>query len=157
MKAAVRMRYGPPEVVRIADVETPTPGAHEVLVEVHAATVNRTDCGFRAAKPWIVRFFSGLLKPKVTVLGQEDGIDFPEAIYEVGGASTRDQSLMRHHGREYGYIISGSTLGIQIAFQEYESIPPTRLVWGSSLGSSRFRPATRSCSGTWRSQARRNN
>lgn len=50
---------------------------------------------------------------------REDGMDFLEAIYEVGGASTPDRSLMRHHGREYGYIISG-TLGIQIAFEEYE-------------------------------------
>lgn len=48
----------------------------------------------------------------------EEGIDFLEAIYEVGGSSTPDESLMRHHGREYGYIVSG-TLGIQIGFQEY--------------------------------------
>jgi transcriptional regulator with XRE-family HTH domain len=50
---------------------------------------------------------------------REDGIDFLHAIYEVGGASTPDRSLMRHHGREYGYVVSG-TLGIQIGFQEYE-------------------------------------
>lgn len=49
----------------------------------------------------------------------EDGVDFLHAIYEVGGASTPDESLMRHHGREYGYIISG-TLGLKIGFKEYE-------------------------------------
>ena len=49
---------------------------------------------------------------------REDGIDFLEAIYEVGGASTTDRSLIRHQGREYGYIISG-TLGVQIGFDEY--------------------------------------
>lgn len=49
----------------------------------------------------------------------EDGVDFLHATYEVGGASTPDESLMRHHGREYGYIVSG-TLGIQIGFDEYE-------------------------------------
>jgi transcriptional regulator with XRE-family HTH domain len=48
----------------------------------------------------------------------ESGIDFLHATYEVGGSSTPDQSLMRHHGREYGYVMSG-TLGIQIGFQEY--------------------------------------
>jgi transcriptional regulator with XRE-family HTH domain len=48
----------------------------------------------------------------------EDGVDFLYATYEVGGASTPDGSLMRHHGREYGYVISG-TLGVQIGFQEY--------------------------------------
>jgi NADPH:quinone reductase-like Zn-dependent oxidoreductase len=71
MKAAVHTRYGPPDVVRIADVETPTVTDHEVLVKVHATTVNRTDCGFRAGKPFIVRFFAGLLKPKATILGTE--------------------------------------------------------------------------------------
>jgi NADPH:quinone reductase-like Zn-dependent oxidoreductase len=71
MKAAVHTRYGPPEVVRITEVEKPTVGDHDVLVKVHVATVNRTDCGFRAAKPFIVRFFSGLIKPKATVLGSE--------------------------------------------------------------------------------------
>ena len=51
MRAAVHTRYGPPDVVRIADVEKPTAGEHEVLVKVHATTVNRTDCGFRSGKP----------------------------------------------------------------------------------------------------------
>jgi transcriptional regulator with XRE-family HTH domain len=50
--------------------------------------------------------------------GSEDGVDFLHAIYEVGGASTPDESLMRHHGREYGYVMSG-TLGIQIGFEEF--------------------------------------
>jgi transcriptional regulator with XRE-family HTH domain len=62
----------------------------------------------------------------------EDGIDFLEAIYEVGGASTPDESLMRHHGREYGYIISG-TLGIQIAFQEYELHPGDSIAFDSTV------------------------
>ena len=48
----------------------------------------------------------------------EDGVDFLEAIYEVGGASTPDESLMRHHGREYGYVVSG-TLGVQIGFTDH--------------------------------------
>lgn len=48
----------------------------------------------------------------------EDGVDFLHAIYEVGGASTPDESLMRHHGREYGFVVRG-TLGIQIGFNEY--------------------------------------
>ena len=52
----------------------------------------------------------------------EQGIDFLYAIYEVGGASTPDESLMRHHGHEYGYVISG-TLGIQLGFDRYELGP----------------------------------
>jgi NADPH:quinone reductase-like Zn-dependent oxidoreductase len=80
MKAAVRTRYGPPEVVSIAEVPPPVAGPGEVLVRVRAATVNRTDCGFRAAEPWIVRFFSGITKPRATILGCE----FAGEITEVG-------------------------------------------------------------------------
>jgi NADPH:quinone reductase-like Zn-dependent oxidoreductase len=80
MKAAVHTRYGPPEVVSIAEVPTPEAGPNEVLVRVRAATVSRTDCGFRAAEPWIVRFFSGITKPKATILDCE----FAGELAEVG-------------------------------------------------------------------------
>ena len=61
----------------------------------------------------------------------EEGIDFLEAIYEVGGASTPDESLMRHHGREYGYIVSG-TLNIQIGFQTYVLGPGDSIAFDST-------------------------
>lgn len=61
----------------------------------------------------------------------EDGVDFLHAIYEVGGASTPDESLMRHHGREYGYVMSG-TLGIQIGFDEYELSPGDSIAFDST-------------------------
>ncbi len=71
MRAVVHTTYGPPEVLRLADVDKPVPGPDEVLIKVHAATVNRTDCGFRNAKPFIVRAFSGLRRPKRQILGTE--------------------------------------------------------------------------------------
>lgn len=52
------------------------------------------------------------------IVETEDDVDFLLATYEVGGSSTPDQSLMRHQGREYGYVMSG-TLGVQIGFQEF--------------------------------------
>ena len=55
MKAAVHTRYGPPEVVRVVEVEQPTPSEDEMLVRVRATTVNRTDCATRAAKPFSMR------------------------------------------------------------------------------------------------------
>lgn len=61
----------------------------------------------------------------------EDGVDFLHAIYDVGGASTPDQSLMRHHGREYGYIITGH-LGVQIGFQTYELDPGDSIAFDST-------------------------
>jgi NADPH:quinone reductase-like Zn-dependent oxidoreductase len=71
MKAAVHTRYGPPNVVRVVDVPTPTAKDNEVRVRVHATTVNRTDCGFRGAKPFFVRVFTGLVRPRVRILGNE--------------------------------------------------------------------------------------
>ena len=71
MKAVVHDRYGPPEVLRLDDVERPTPAADELLVRVRASTVNRTDCHRRAAKPFVWRFMAGLLRPKRRILGGE--------------------------------------------------------------------------------------
>ena len=71
MKAATNYQYGPPDVVSIQDVEKPVPKDDEVLIKVHATTVNRTDCGFRSAEYFISRFFSGLFKPKNKILGNE--------------------------------------------------------------------------------------
>lgn len=61
----------------------------------------------------------------------EEGIDFLHATYEVGGASTPDDSLMRHNGREYGYVMSGR-LGIQIGFTEYELGPGDSIAFEST-------------------------
>jgi NADPH:quinone reductase-like Zn-dependent oxidoreductase len=84
MQAAVQTRYGPPDVVRIAEVEKPTIGDNEVLVRVHATTVNRTDCACRAAKPFFMRLFTGLIRPRATVLGSE----FAGVVEAVGGGVT---------------------------------------------------------------------
>jgi transcriptional regulator with XRE-family HTH domain len=62
----------------------------------------------------------------------EEGIDFLHAIYEVGGASTPDRSLMRHHGREFGYVMSG-TLGIEIGFQVHELQPGDSIAFDSTV------------------------
>jgi NADPH:quinone reductase-like Zn-dependent oxidoreductase len=84
MRAAVRTRYGPPDVVRVVEVEKPAAKDNEVLVRVHATTVNRTDCGLRAAKPFIYRFFLGLRRPRLTVLGNE----FAGQVEAVGAGVT---------------------------------------------------------------------
>lgn len=80
MKAAIHTQYGPPEVVQIREISKPSPSANEVLVRVHASTVNRTDCGFRSAEYFVSRFFSGLIKPKQQILGCE----FSGTIESVG-------------------------------------------------------------------------
>lgn len=71
MKAIIHARYGPPEVAQLMEVRKPSPKNHEVLIKVHAATVNRTDCGFRSAEYFVSRFFSGLFRPRNKTLGCE--------------------------------------------------------------------------------------
>ena len=71
MRAVVYDRYGPPDVLRVEDVERPVPSEDEILVRVHATTVTRSDCGWRSASPFIVRYFTGLRRPKRNVLGME--------------------------------------------------------------------------------------
>ncbi|HEX2159687.1 MAG TPA: NAD(P)-dependent alcohol dehydrogenase [Actinomycetes bacterium] len=81
MRAAVSSRYGPPEVVRVGEVEKPAVEDNQLLVKVHATTVNRTDCGVRAARPFLYRLFVGLRRPRLTVLGNE----FAGEVEAVGG------------------------------------------------------------------------
>ncbi len=71
MKAVDCTRYGPPEVLQLKEVEKPIPKDNEVLIKVHAATVNRTDTAILRAKPFFVRLFTGLFKPKNPILGTE--------------------------------------------------------------------------------------
>jgi NADPH:quinone reductase-like Zn-dependent oxidoreductase len=71
MRAVVHDRYGPPEVLRLEEVERPVPKEDEVLVRIDATTVNRTDCGWRGAKPFLTRYFTGLRRPKRRILGSE--------------------------------------------------------------------------------------
>lgn len=71
MRAITHDKYGPPEVLRLVEVERPVPKDDEVLVKIRATTVNRTDCGFRSADFFITRFFTGLIRPKRKILGSE--------------------------------------------------------------------------------------
>jgi len=71
MKAVHYHQYGGPEKLSIDQLPVPAPEPNELLIRVHATTVNRTDCGFLRGKPFIVRFFSGLRTPNATILGCE--------------------------------------------------------------------------------------
>jgi len=70
MKAAVRTRYGPPDVVQITDVEKPVPMDNEVLIKVRAASVNPLDRYFMRGAP-LIRLIPGLRTPKHKVLGAD--------------------------------------------------------------------------------------
>jgi len=78
-------RYGPPEVLHLAEVERPEPKDDEILVKVHATTVNRTDAGLRSAEFVISRAITGLLRPKNRILGME----FSGEVEAIGSAVTQ--------------------------------------------------------------------
>jgi NADPH:quinone reductase-like Zn-dependent oxidoreductase len=82
VKAAVITRYGSPDVVKILDAPKPTPAADEVLVRVHAATVNRTDCGELRAHRFFTRLFYGLRRPRRTAIA--DAYRYVETGQKVG-------------------------------------------------------------------------
>jgi NADPH:quinone reductase-like Zn-dependent oxidoreductase len=71
MKAVVQDRFGPPDVVRIEEVERPEPKDDEVLIRVRATTVTQTDVHARAASPAMWRLFLGLRRPRSRTLGVE--------------------------------------------------------------------------------------
>jgi len=80
MKAVVCTKYGPPDVLQLKEVEKPVPRDNELLVKVHATTVNRTDCATIRAKPFFARLFTGMFKPKKQIPGTE----FAGKIEEIG-------------------------------------------------------------------------
>lgn len=110
MKAIIHENYGPPEVLKLIELDKPTPRPNELLIKVHYSTVNRTDCGFRSAEYVISRLFSGLFKPKNKTLGSE----FSGEIEAIGSGVTR----FKVGDRVFGY--NDSTFG---AHAEYMILP----------------------------------
>ena len=85
MRAVLHERYGPPDVLRVGEVERPVPKDNEVLVRVRASSVTRSDCGLRSSEYWFARAFTGIVRPKRIVAGME----FAGMIEKVGSAVTR--------------------------------------------------------------------
>jgi NADPH:quinone reductase-like Zn-dependent oxidoreductase len=85
MKAIVFHAYGGPEVLQLAEIDKPTPAPDQVLIKVHAASVNPLDWHFMRGTPVIMRMDTGLTKPKKTRLGA----DLAGVIEAVGSAVTQ--------------------------------------------------------------------
>src|ERR671918_1777999 len=111
MKAFLWERYGPPETLRPAEVEKPTPEAGEALVKVLGLSVNPADWHSVRAKPAFSRLTLGLLRPKHRILG----VDVAGQVEAVGSGATRfkpgDEVYANLLDHGYG------------AFAEYVSVP----------------------------------
>ena len=125
MRAVVHDRYGPPDVLRLEEVERPEPAEDEVLVKVHATTVTRTDCAIRAAKPFPWRFFAGLLRPKRRILGIELAGEVEAVGPAVSEFAVGDEVFGGSAGRfaahaEYVCVREGAALAHKPAGMSYE-------------------------------------
>ena len=111
MKAFVYEKYGPPETLRMAEVDTPAPGAGEVLVKVLAVSVNAADWHVLRGKPLFYRATLGLLRPKHKILG----VDIAGQVEAVGSGVTQFQPGDQVYANllEHGYG----------GFAEYVSVP----------------------------------
>ena len=85
MKSITYYEYGSADVLQLEEIEKPTPKPDEVLIKIHATTVNRTDCGFRNPEFQFIKLISGISKPKERVLGSE----FAGVVEAIGNKVTR--------------------------------------------------------------------
>jgi NADPH:quinone reductase-like Zn-dependent oxidoreductase len=85
MKAVLRRAYGGPEALRLEEAPAPTPGPHEVLVRVRAASVNAMDAHMLLGRPALSRLFTGLAHPK----DLRAGADLAGEVVAVGAGVTR--------------------------------------------------------------------
>jgi NADPH:quinone reductase-like Zn-dependent oxidoreductase len=116
MKAIVYYNYGSPDVLKLEEVETPTPQDDEVLVKVHAASANAYDWHLLRADPFLVRLMGGgLLKPKNKILGA----DIAGRVEAVG----RNVKQFRPGDEVFGDLSACGNGG----FAEYVSVPENAL------------------------------
>jgi NADPH:quinone reductase-like Zn-dependent oxidoreductase len=111
MKAFIWERYGPPETLRMAEVETPVPDADEVLVKVLATSVNAADWHSLRGKPLFSRATLGILRPKHRILGG----DVAGTVEAVGSGVTQ----FRPGDEVYANLLDHGYGG----FAEYVSVP----------------------------------
>ena len=149
MRAVVFDRYGPPEVLRVEEIARPAPKEGEVLVKVHATTVNRSDCGFRGAERFFTRFFTGLLRPKHRTPGMElagevvgvgDGVDEFAVGDEVFGLKGTGANA------EYVCVRAGGALAhkpANITFEEAAAVSDGACIALACLQRGNLREGTR--------------
>jgi len=136
MKAIVCTHYGPPDVLKLEEIQKPTPGDDEILVEVHAASVTYSNLMLVRGEPFVVRLYFGLLKPKHKIPGS----DIAGRVEAVGRNVTRFQpgdevfGDLSNWGRGgyAGYVCAPENVlamkPAKISFEEAAAVPEAVLV-----------------------------
>jgi NADPH:quinone reductase-like Zn-dependent oxidoreductase len=125
MKAVVQDRYGPPEVLRIEEVERPAPKDDEILIWVRAATVSQTDTHVRAAHPFFWRLIGGLRRPRwrtlgVDLAGEVEAVGSAVTEFKVGDAVFGSPSSFFGSHAEYVCSRTGRALALKPASMSFE-------------------------------------
>ena len=147
MKAAVYHNYGAPDVVEVAEVEKPTPTADQILIKIHAASVNGSDKERLRGKPLYVRA-DGLLKPRHPILGSEIAGRVEAAGKNVTEFTPGDDVFGDLPGYRGGFAEYACTSGRTMAhkpagltFEEAASIPQAgAIAWHAIRKQGRVRP-----------------
>ncbi len=122
MRASIRHQYCSPTLLTVGEFVKPSPKADEVLIRVKATTVNRTDLGVLTGKPYAIRAFSGLTRPKIPVTGT----DFAGTVEAIGPEVTRFKVGDRVWGFE---DIGAGTHAEYVCFSEEKAILPIPEGW----------------------------
>jgi NADPH:quinone reductase-like Zn-dependent oxidoreductase len=132
MRAAVRKRFGPPNVVEVRDIERPEPGDDEVLVRVRAASLNLGDWYAVVGRPYIGRMDMGVRAPKEERLGT-DYAGVVEAVgKDVTGFAAGDEVFGGRTGAWAEYIVAKADRAIvpkpaNVSFEEAAAVPVAAL------------------------------
>ena len=123
MRAIVYTEYGSFDVLKLKEIPTPTPKEHEVLIKIHATTVTTASLASVSGKPFIARIFSGLAKPKATILGVELAGEIAAVGKDVTRFKVGDQVFAEPETgafAEYICIPEDGLLAIKPATASYE-------------------------------------
>ena len=133
MKAIVYHKYGSPDVLELKEIDKPTPRDNEVLIRVYATTVTATDCTFRKGKPLLSRLYTGLIRPKKTILGDE----FAGEIEAVG----KDVTSFKEGNQVFG------TCAGYGAYAEYICLPEEGATLAKKPANLSYEQAVACCDG----------
>jgi NADPH:quinone reductase-like Zn-dependent oxidoreductase len=121
MRAIVQHAYGASDVLRLQDIDEPTPGPHEVLVRVYAASINHGDWFVTSGRPYVMRAALGLHRPRVAVRGR----DLAGRVEAVGAAVTR----FRPGDDVYAETTTGSFAELACVPERLLALKPTNLAF----------------------------